>query len=68
MPIIEVTLLEGRTAETKEALVAALTAAAVSAVGAPIESVRVILREIPPAHFAVAGESVAARRAREQGP
>ncbi|HEV7342057.1 4-oxalocrotonate tautomerase [Sphingopyxis sp. H038] len=67
MPIIEVTLLEGRTPEAKEALVAALTDAAVSAVGAPIESVRVILREVPAAHFAVGGQSFAARRARESG-
>jgi len=56
MPIIEVTLLEGRTPEAKEALVAA-----------PIESVRVILREVPAAHFAVGGQSFAARRARESG-
>ncbi|KTE22762.1 4-oxalocrotonate tautomerase [Sphingopyxis sp. H050] len=68
MPIIEVTLLEGRTPEAKEALIAELTAAAVTAIGAPVESVRVILREIPPAHFAVAGQSIAARRARELGP
>lgn len=65
MPIIEVTLLEGRSPEAKEALVSSLTAAAVSAIGAPVESVRVILREVPPAHFAVGGESIAARRARE---
>lgn len=63
MPIIEVTLLEGRTAEAKSALISSLTDAAIEAVGAPRESVRVILREVPAEHFAVGGVSIAERRA-----
>lgn len=55
MPIIEVTLIEGRTAEKKRALIAALTKAAEELIGAPPPSVRVILREVPAAHFGVAG-------------
>ncbi len=62
MPIIEVTLVEGRSKEKKAALIAELTDAAVRAIDAPIESVRVILREVPPEHFGVAGKSKAAAK------
>ena len=41
----------------------ALTEAAIQSLGAPRESVRIILREMPPAHFAVGGQSVAAKAA-----
>lgn len=64
MPIMEVTLVEGRTTEKKEALILALTDAAEQTLGVPRESIRVILREIPDAHFAVAGETFAARKAK----
>ena len=63
MPVIDVTMVEGRSPEQKDALVKALTEAAVGAVGAPIESVRVILREVPPSHFAAGGVTIAQRRA-----
>ena len=59
MPIIDVTILEGRSKEQKKALISELTAAAVRAVDAPLQSVRVILREVPPEHFGVAGISKA---------
>lgn len=61
MPIIEVNLLEGRAPEAKERLIQALTNAAIEAIGAPRESVRVILREMALAHFAVGGQSLAAK-------
>jgi 4-oxalocrotonate tautomerase len=63
MPIIEVNLLEGRSPEAKERLILALTQAAIDAIGAPRASVRVILREMEPAHFAVGGVSIAAKAA-----
>lgn len=67
MPIIEVTMLEGRSSEKKADLMRALTDAAVQAIGAPRASVRVILREIPAEHFGVAGESIALRNAAKSG-
>lgn len=63
MPVIEVTLVEGRTTEQKDALIRALTSAAQESIGAPPQTVRVILREIPPSHFAVGGETFAQRAA-----
>ena len=55
MPIIDITLLEGRTHEQKSALITEVTGAAVRTLGAPPQTVRVIIREVEPPHFAVAG-------------
>jgi len=54
MPFVEVTLIEGRTKEAKRALMKALTDAVESTVGAPRESIRVVLREVPAEHWASA--------------
>jgi 4-oxalocrotonate tautomerase len=56
MPIVEITLIEGRSFEMKEKLVKEVTQAVVSSIGAPREAVRVILREVSPWHFAAGGE------------
>ena len=55
MPIIDVTLLEGRSYEKKKAFMESVTEVAVRTLDAKPETVRVILREIDPAHFCVAG-------------
>ena len=62
MPIIDVTLAEGRTPAQLRTLVHKLTEAAVEAVDAPRDSVRVILREVPLTHFAAADVTIAERR------
>lgn len=64
MPVIDVTLVEGRSPAQLRGLVTALTDAAVTAVDAPRESVRVLLREVPPTHWAAGDVTVAERRAR----
>ncbi len=55
MPIIDVTLVEGRTPEAKRALLQELTDATERALGAPRESIRVLIREVPADLFAVGG-------------
>lgn len=55
MPLIQVTLIEGRPAEAKAELLRTLTEAAVASLNAPRESVRVIIQEVPAAHWAVGG-------------
>lgn len=55
MPLIDVTMIEGRTDAQKTDLIARLTDAAVGALGAPRESIRVILREVPGSHWGVGG-------------
>jgi len=61
MPIIEVTLAEGRTPEQLRRLISALTSATMDAVGAAKPSIRVILREVPETHFAAGDETLAER-------
>ena len=55
MPIVNITLIQGRSPEKKAALMKSVTEAVVASIGAPAESVRVIINEVPPEHFAVAG-------------
>ncbi|MER2605966.1 MAG: 2-hydroxymuconate tautomerase [Siculibacillus sp.] len=56
MPIVEVTLIEGRPFEKKKKMVEEVTDAIVSSLGAPREAVRIIIREVPAWHFAAAGQ------------
>jgi 4-oxalocrotonate tautomerase len=60
MPIIQVNLMEGRSDEQKEALIAALTDATVQSLGAPRDSVRVLLNEMPKTHWGIGGKSAKA--------
>jgi len=57
MPMIEVTMIEGRTPTQKADLIAGLTDAAVKAVGAPIATIRVIIREVPGENWGIAGKA-----------
>ena len=63
MPLIEVTLVEGRSAEQLRALISGLTRVAVEAVDAPVDSVRVVIREVPATHWAAGDVTIAERRA-----
>lgn len=63
MPLIQVTMMEGRTPEQKAAFMRELAAAAMNALGSSPESVRVALYEVSPDHFSVGGESMTSRRA-----
>ena len=57
MPIVEITMVEGRTIDQKKALLRSVTDAIVGSLSVPQGNVRIILREIPTAHFAVGGEA-----------
>ena len=57
MPIIQASIIAGRPDEMKEKLIAELTDAAVRALDAPRESVRVLITEIPAQNFGIAGVS-----------
>lgn len=63
MPLVEVTMVEGRTPDQIRALISALTDAVVGSVGAPRESVRVVVREVPLTHFAAGDVTIAERLA-----
>ena len=62
MPLVEVTLVEGRTPEQLRALITGLTEAVVAAVDAPKQNVRVVVREVPPTHWAAGDVTIAERR------
>ncbi len=55
MPFITVEMIEGRTAEQKETLIRLLTDAAITALGSPPETVRVLLHENSAANWGVGG-------------
>ncbi|MCE0765117.1 4-oxalocrotonate tautomerase family protein [Pseudonocardia kujensis] len=63
MPFIDVTLAEGRSPEQLRALIRELTEAAHRAVDAPVNSIRVVVRECPPTHWAAGDVTIAERRA-----
>ena len=65
MPILDITLLEGRSDEKKARLIREVTDATVRALDTPPESVRVILREVHPSHFAVGGVPKGAARGKD---
>jgi 4-oxalocrotonate tautomerase len=50
MPFVEITMIEGRMNAQKADLIGKVTDAIVDSVGAPIESIRVVIREVPGAH------------------
>lgn len=61
MPLLQVSIIEGRPAELKEKLIANLTATVCETLNAPPESVRVLVQEYPKTHWGIAGRSVAER-------
>ncbi|UQP03286.1 4-oxalocrotonate tautomerase family protein [Burkholderia multivorans] len=63
MPIAHLYILEGRDDNRKERLVAEVTEAIHRSLDAPVESVRVIITEMPKGHFGIGGQS-AKRRGR----
>ena len=65
MPLVEVTLVEGRTPARIRSLISELHQAVVCALEAPPESVRVIVREVPPTHWAAGDVTIAERDARQ---
>lgn len=57
MPLAEITMMEGRTEDQKRAVIRKVTEALVEAVGAPVESVRVVIREVPKTNWGIGGVS-----------
>lgn len=62
MPILEMHLLEGRSAERKRQAVAAVTEALVRTLEVRPDQVRILITEHPHEHFAVGGRTAAERR------
>lgn len=61
MPFIQVNILKGRSPEKKERLIREMTDLVSDVLEAPVQSVRVMINEIEPEHWGIAGESVKKR-------
>ncbi|MEW5248401.1 4-oxalocrotonate tautomerase [Microbulbifer sp. 2201CG32-9] len=57
MPIAHINMMEGRTEEQKEALIAEVTAAICRSLNAPEENVRVLVQEIPKQNWGIGGKT-----------
>ena len=57
MPFAQIYILEGRTEEQKRAVIEKVTQALVEAVGAPKDSVRVLILDVPKESWGIAGRS-----------
>ncbi|GAK14249.1 4-oxalocrotonate tautomerase [Geomicrobium sp. JCM 19039] len=65
MPLIQVSIMEGRSEEKIEKLIHELTKTTAETLGSPIENVRVLVNEMPTTHWGIAGESVAKKKSKE---
>jgi 4-oxalocrotonate tautomerase len=68
MPLVEITLAEGRSPQMLRALLHEVHAAVVRAVEVPDASVRVVIREVPPTHWSAGDVTIAERRAQPAAP
>lgn len=58
MPFVQIYMIEGRTTDQKRAVIEKVTQAMVEAVGAPKETVRVWIHDMPKENWGIAGVSV----------
>ncbi|MEJ2393720.1 MAG: 2-hydroxymuconate tautomerase family protein [Candidatus Thiodiazotropha sp.] len=61
MPLIQATIMQGRTQEQKEAFYRGVTQVVVETLNVKPEQVRVVINEVPSTHWAIGGVSVAER-------
>jgi len=66
MPIVTVNLLEGRSPEQIEDMIAEVSKALVRSLDAPIETVRVMVNELQPHGFGIAGRPASQVKAERQ--
>ncbi|WP_237570847.1 tautomerase family protein [Mycolicibacterium lacusdiani] len=64
MPLIEVTLVQGRTPQQLRSLITGLTDAAETALAVSRTTIRVVLREVPDTHWAAGDVTIAERNQR----
>ena len=62
MPIVQVYLLEGRPKELKQELISEITAAISRTLGNSPETIRVLLHDVPPDNWGIAGMPMSNRQ------
>ncbi len=67
MPLVDVSMMEGRSPRQIRELITGLTDAVERALGVPRENVRVIVREVPATHWAAGDQTLAEKYAVGRG-
>jgi 4-oxalocrotonate tautomerase len=67
MPLVQVTMISGRTTEQKHALIKALSDAVSDTLGTPLERVRVAIYEVSPDEWGIGGVPHSIARGSGQG-
>jgi 4-oxalocrotonate tautomerase len=62
MPFIQINILKGRSPEKKEKLIHDVSDLVSKVLEAPVENVRVMINELEPEHWGIAGQSVKKRK------
>ena len=62
MPLIQVTMVQGRTTEQKHALIRSLSASMAEALDVPLERIRVAIYEVTADEWGIGGEPFAVAR------
>jgi 4-oxalocrotonate tautomerase len=62
MPMVQITMVEGRTVEQKHALIASVSAAVSESLSTPVERVRVAIYEVSADEWGIGGQPYAAVR------
>jgi 4-oxalocrotonate tautomerase len=57
MPVVQVNIIEGRSEQQKERLIKEVTDAVHRSIDAPIETVRVLITEMPSSHWGIGGKT-----------
>ncbi len=65
MPLVQVSMADGRTPEQKRALLDGITKVVQDALGASLDSIRVWIVEFPATDYMAGGELLADKRARD---
>lgn len=68
MPLIQVTMVQGRTTEQKHALIEKLSEATVEALGVPIDRVRIAIYEVTGDDWGIGGKPYSAVRGTPNTP
>ncbi|WHY69644.1 2-hydroxymuconate tautomerase [Neobacillus sp. SuZ13] len=61
MPFIQINILKGRSPEKKERLIKEVSDLVSEVLESPVQNVRVMINEVEPEHWGIAGESVKKR-------
>lgn len=68
MPVVQITLTQGRSPQAIRSMISKITDAIVEAEVAPKSTIRVLVTEIPREHFAAGDVTIAERLASQDAP